>query len=98
LNKFGIHWNEKARTLLKENISIVVGEETGNLLALKLVAVGHFFMLVMLTKGIYHVLTFNLYIDEHEILDPYHAEDKMAVIHYKLIKNLCLLAAQQKSF
>lgn len=66
LNKFGIHWNEKATPFLKEFFIIIIGEQTGNFLALAIIATAHVFMLVMLIKGIYQVLTYNQYIDEYE--------------------------------
>ena len=66
LNKFSIHWNEQASPFLKEKISAVIGEETGNFLALSLVAIGHIILLVMFIKGVYKVLTFNQYVDVFE--------------------------------
>lgn len=66
LNMFGIHWNEKVTPILKENISVVLGQETGNFLSLLLVMAGHLTLLVMLVKGVYKVLTFNQYIDDYE--------------------------------
>ena len=66
LNIFGIYLGEQASPFSKKHLSSLFGEETGNFLALALVAIGHIFMLYMMIKGIYQVLTFNQYIDVYE--------------------------------
>ena len=66
MNIFGIHWNEKATPFLKGVMSYIVGDETGKFIALLLVAIGHVFLLIMLIKGVYQILTFNQYIDVYE--------------------------------
>jgi hypothetical protein len=66
LKCFGVHWNEQATPFLCEPISALIGEETGNFIAVTIVGTGHILLLVVLIKGVYKTLTFNRYFHEFE--------------------------------